>query len=117
MAKKIPLGVEMHFEKSKPFVAVTPNGKTVILQSESLFNAHGDIITYTEVVLEDEPTEAEIFKVTLQNPEQETQIAWGVDCDEAKKGYIGTPPNRATIPWQSTEEVVLFDPTYIPKQP
>jgi len=101
-----PLGVNVNIEISKPFAAKIPNGPTVILQAESMYNAYGDLIHYTEVVLDDSPSEQELFKVKLSNPEQETQIAWGIDTDTPFKGYVGSPPNTITpkISMVSTEE-------------
>jgi hypothetical protein len=78
MSDKMPLQVSIHVEMSKPFVAYTANeNKPMIMQSERFMNAHGQLIYFEERVLDANPTEEEVFKVNLANPQKEKQYAWG----------------------------------------
>jgi hypothetical protein len=87
--EKFPLSFDISMEVGRPFIAYTTNNKRVILQSESLVNAHGDVVYYTEVVVDPDPTEEEIFKVELANPQEERQIAWGFRDDCIKGDTVG----------------------------
>ena len=78
MSDKMPLQMDIHVELSKPFVAyTTSDNRPMILQSEKFVNAHGDLIYYEERVVNDNPSEEEVFKVNLTNPQAEKQYAWG----------------------------------------
>jgi len=58
--------------RGKPFVGKTWNGKPVILAEEYVeverFNGESHLIYATEVLINDNPSSAEIFKIKLANP-------------------------------------------------
>ena len=82
MGDKLPLGVDLHFKVSKPYVAITLSNKKVIAQDEALYNAHDDLIHHQERIINPDPTEEELFKVSLANPQEERRISWDYMEDE-----------------------------------
>ena len=88
MSDKIPLGSGLRLDIGNPFVAYTTDNHVLILETHTMLNAHGDIIWYDEKVVNSNPTEEEIFKVNLKNPQEERQIAWGKTGPNISTGDI-----------------------------
>lgn len=70
------MGSSIRMVVSDPFVVILP-GTTFIAQSETMFNAHNDVIYYTESIINSEPTKKELFLTKLKNSNQTTKIYWG----------------------------------------
>ena len=91
--KTFRMGLDISLDVGLPFVAYTSDNHPLILQEERLINAHGHMIYYEEYVINENPTEQEIFKVNLANPQEGKQIAWGKN-NLPKDGIVGASHPR-----------------------
>ena len=69
---KFPLGIGgIELRTSKPFVAYMKSGNKVIAVEEIMRNKYGDPLYSQYHVIDNDPTDEEIFKVMLANPSDE----------------------------------------------
>ena len=67
---KMKLGMDVTATESKPFVAYTQNGCKVIVKAITIRNTYGDILYTDHEFVDGNPTEEEIFKIELANPQE-----------------------------------------------
>ena len=57
-----------HVWFGEPYVGTDWQGKKVILQEERLIRNGNDLLNIMQNILNDNPSEAEVFKIRLKNP-------------------------------------------------
>ena len=74
--EKLPLGIDLRVYLGEPFVVELSNGRKLIVQTEGIRNIYGDLVYCTEKVINEKPTEEEVFKVKLKNPDFISNVDW-----------------------------------------